>query len=73
MENFKDLMNGLEKAAGKFYHRIDEIPKDDPRFGEAWEYKCKLQTVIGEWYKLLNKWSKDGGLPDWLTILGDLN
>ena len=73
MATINELMIQFEGTGSKFIRGLDQIPKDDPRFPEIWGYKCKIQTLFGEWQELLDKWAKEEELPSWLTFLGDLN
>ena len=73
MATINELMNQFEGASGKFINALEKVPSDDPRYQEIWDYKCKIQTLFAEWYKLLDKWAKEEELPSWLTFLEDLN
>lgn len=63
MEPINDAMKDLSRSAGRVIAEIDRVPRNDTRYGDLWEYKCKLQTLLAEWEELLKKWDEEDQSP----------
>ena len=65
MKTIPDLMKEFAASSGHLIVGLEQIPKDDPRFIDIFEYKCKIQNLLVEWEGLLKKWSDD---ENWWTL-----
>ena len=65
MKTIPDLIKEFAEASGRLIAGLEQVPKDDPRCNDIFEYKCKIQNLFGEWEELLKKWADD---ENWWTL-----
>ena len=63
MKSTNKTFKELEAAAGQFISALEQTKKDDSRYQDVFEYKCKLQQTLADWYNLLKKWDEDERSP----------
>ena len=59
MKTINEAQKNLYSAYAQFIQALEQIPEDYRYYEDIWEYKAKLQGVIGEWEELLKKWGED--------------
>lgn len=63
MKQIPDLMKEFTASAGHLMNGLEQVPEDDPRYKELFEYKCKVQNLLVEWEVLLKKWDEEERSP----------
>ena len=66
VNDLMELMKNLIASHGKFITGLNQVLEDDARyrdikvvFGDVYEYKTRLHTVLADWFVHLKKWGSD--------------